>query len=149
MTNTPERIHVDHSAINRLGHWTTATAFEVRSRKGKVVLDLRSPQIAGDIDLDLDLQRSALILLLPDEASVVQWELHFAGRGRVRDDQQPAAANRRVRLRGAAADSQVRVRRGGVAQVTAMLSRDYLADLRNAHRTGTYPTVDDPARTQA
>jgi len=33
--------------------------------------------------------------------------------------------------------------------VTAMLSRDYLADLRNAHRTGTRPTVDDPARTQA
>jgi len=149
MTNTPERIHVDRSAINRLGHWTTATAFEVRSRKGKAVLDLRSPQIAGDIDLDLDLQHSALILLLPDEASIVQWELRFAGRGRVRDDQQPTAANRRVRLRGAAADSQIRVRRGGVAQVTAMLSRDYLADLRNAHRTGTYPTVDDPARTQA
>jgi hypothetical protein len=149
MTNTPERIHVDHSAINRLGHWTTATAFEVRSRKGKVVLDLRSPQITGDIDLDLDLQRSALILLLPDEASIVQWELRFAGRGRVKDDQQPTAANRRVHLRGAAADSQIRVRRGGVAQVTAMLSRDYLADLRNAHRTGTYPTVDDPARTQA
>jgi hypothetical protein len=149
MTNTPERIHIDHSTTNRLGHWTTATAFEVRSRKGKAVLDLRSPQIAGDIDLDLDLQRSALILLLPDEASIVQWELRFAGRGRVRDDQRPTAANRRVRLRGAAADSQIRVQRGGVAQVTAMLSRDYLADLRNAHRTGTYPTVDDPARTQA
>jgi hypothetical protein len=149
MTNTPERIHVDHSAINRLGHWTTATAFEVRSRKGKAVLDLRSPQIAGDIDLDLNLQRSALILLLPDEASIVQWELHFAGRGRVRDGQQPTAANRRVRLRGAAADSQIRVQRGGVAQMTAMLSRAYLADLRTAHRTGTYPTVDDPARTQA
>lgn len=149
MTNTPERIHIDHSAINRLGHWTTATAFEVRSRKGRAVLDLRSPQITGDIDLDLDLQRSALILLLPDEASVVQWDLHFTGRGRVRDDQRPTAGNRHVRLRGAAADSQIRVRRGGVAQVTAMLSRDYLADLRNAHRTGTYPTVDDPARTQA
>jgi hypothetical protein len=33
--------------------------------------------------------------------------------------------------------------------MTAMLSRDYLADLRNARRTGTYPTVDDPARIQA
>ena len=149
MTNTPERIHADHSAINRLGHWTTATAFEVRSRKGKAVLDLRSPQIAGDIDLDLDLQRSVLILLLPDEASIVQWDLHFTGRGRVKDDQQPTGANRRVRLRGAATDSQIRVQRGGVAQVTAMLSRDYLADLRNARRTGTYPTVDDPALTQA
>jgi hypothetical protein len=149
MTNTPERIHIDHSAINRLGHWTTATAFEVRSRKGKAVLDLRSPQIAGDIDLDLDLQRSALILLLPDEASIVQCELHFTGRGRVKDDQPPTGANRLVRLRGAAVDSQIRVQRGGVAQMTAMLSRDYLADLRNARRTGTYPTVDDPARIQA
>jgi hypothetical protein len=149
MTNTPERIHVDHSAINRLGHWTTATAFEVRSRKGKAVLDLRSAQITGDIQLDLDLRRSALILLLPDDAAIVTWDLRFDGKGRVKDDRPPAAADRRVHLRGAAADSQVRVRRGGVAQVTAMLSRDYLAELRSTRRTGTYPTVDDPARTQA
>lgn len=149
MTNTPERIHADHSAISRLGHWTAATAFEVRSRKSRAVVDLRSPQISGDIQLDLDLARSSLILLLPDDASIVQWDLRFDGRGRVRDDQRPSIGNRRVNLRGAAADSQIRVRRGGVAQVTAMLSRDYLADLRNAHRTGTRPTVDDPTRTQA
>lgn len=149
MTQTPERIHVDHSTISRLGHWTSATAFEVRSRKSKAVLDLRSPQITGDIDLDLELQRTALVLLLPGDASIDQWELRFDGKGRVKDDQQPAAATRRVRLRGAAADSQIRVRRGGTAQLTAMLSRDYLADVRHAHRAGTYPTVDDPARTQA
>lgn len=149
MTNQPERVHVDHAAVNRLGHWTAATAFEVRSRKSKTVLDLRSPQITGDIDLDLDLRRSALILLLPDDASVVQWDLRFEGRGRVRDDQRPAAGTRRVHLRGAAADSQIRVRRGGAAQLTAMLSRDYLADLRRAQRAGTLPTVDDPARAQA
>ena len=149
MTNTPERIQADHSAISRLGHWTAATAFEVRSRKSRAVVDLRSPQISGDIQLDLDLTRSALILLLPDDASIVQWDLRFDGRGRVRDDQRPSVGNRRVHLRGAAADSQIRVRRGGVAQLTAMLSRDYLADLRNAHRTGTRPTVDDPARTRA
>lgn len=149
MTSTPERIHVDHSTISRLGRWTSATAFEVRSRKGKAVLDLRSPQITGDIELDLDLQRTALVLLLPDEASIDQWDLHFDGKGRIKDDQHPTAATRRVRLRGAAADSQIRVRRGGSAQLTAMFSRDYLADVRHAHRTGTYPTVDDPARTQA
>lgn len=149
MTHTPERIHVDHTTISRLGHWTSATAFEVRSRKGKAVLDLRSPQIAGDIDLDLDLQRTALVLLLPDDASIDQWDLRFDGKGRIKDDQQPAVPTRRVRLRGAAADSQIRVRRAGTAQLTAMLSRDYLADVRNAHRAGTYPTVDDPARTQA
>src|SRR5215471_7173348 len=98
MTNTPERIHVDHSAINRLGHWTTATAFEVRSRKGKAVLDLRSPRITGDIDLDLDLQRTALVLLLPEDASVDQWDLRFDGKGRIKDDQRPAVPMRRVRL---------------------------------------------------
>ena len=149
MTSTPERIHVHHSVISRLGHWTTATAFKVRSHKGKAVLDLRSPQITGDIELDLELQRTALVLLLPDDASVDQWDLRFDGKGRVKDDQQPTAATRHVRLRGAAADSQIRVRRGGSAQLTAMFSRDYLADLRNARRAGTYPTVDDPARTQA
>jgi hypothetical protein len=149
MTSTPERIHVDHSVISRLGHWTTATVFEVRSRKGKAVLDLRSPQITGDIELDLELQRTALVLLLPDDAAVDQWDLRFDGKGRVRDDQQPAEATRRIRLHGAAADSHIRVRRGGSAQLTAMFSRDYLADLRTAHRAGTYPTVDNPARTRA
>jgi hypothetical protein len=68
MTNTPERIHADHSAISRLGHWTAATAFEVRSRKSRAVVDLRSPQISGDIQLDL--ARSSLILPLPDDASI-------------------------------------------------------------------------------
>ena len=149
MTYTPERIHVDHSTISRLGHWTSATAFEVRSRKGKAVLDLRSPQITGDLDLDLELERTALVLLLPDDASIDQWDLHFEGKGRIKDDQQPTAATRRIRLRGAAADSQIRVRRAGSAQLTAMLSKDYLADVRRAHRTGTFPTVDDPARAQA
>jgi len=149
MTHTPERIHVDHSTISRLGRWTSATAFEVRSRKGKAVLDLRSPQITGDIEVDLELQRTALVLLLPDDAAIDQWDLRFDGKGRIKDDQQPSAATRRVRLRGAAADSQIRVRRSGTAQLTAMLSRDYLADVRQAHRTGTYPSVDDPARTQA
>lgn len=149
MTRSPERIHADHSAINRLGHWTTAAAFEVRSRKGRVVLDLRSPRISGDIDLDLDVRRTVLILLLPDDASIDRWDLHLDGRARIGGSLQPTVATRRVCLRGTAADSRIRVRRGGNAQLTAMLSRDYLAEVRNAHRTGTYPTVDDPARTQA
>ena len=41
---------------------------------------------------------------------------------------------------------EVRVQRGGVAILTAMCSREYLRDLRLAHRTGGHPTVDDPAR---
>jgi len=144
-----ERIQVDNRSAKHLGHWTTATAYQVRARKGVLVLDLRSPRIAGDLDVHLDLRRSTLIVLLTEDAAIDQWELRFDGRGRVGDDQPPAAAVRRVRLHGAAADSQIRVRRGGVAQLTAMLSRPYLAELRRARRAGTIPTVDDPARGQA
>ena len=34
---------------------------------------------------------------------------------------------------------------GGVARLTAMASREYLADARRAHAEGTVPTLDDPA----
>jgi hypothetical protein len=34
-----------------------------------------------------------------------------------------------------------------VAQLSAMFSREYLADLRRAHAERGFPTVDDPART--
>ena len=39
-----------------------------------------------------------------------------------------------------------RVRRGGIAILSAMFSRAYVQDLRQARKNGTYPTVDDPAR---
>jgi hypothetical protein len=42
---------------------------------------------------------------------------------------------------------EIRVHRGGIAMLSAMFSREYVADLRRAHREGGFPTVDDPTRT--
>ena len=37
--------------------------------------------------------------------------------------------------------------RGGIAILSAMFSRAFVQDLRQARKNGVYPTVDDPART--
>lgn len=135
MTTAPhtEAIQSDHTVTKRLGNWTRSNFFQVRARKGTVILDLRSPQIAGDIELDVDLQRAVLTLLVTDDASVDHWDLRFSGKGRVKDDQ-AAAGGRRIRLAGAAADSQIRIRRGGLAELTAMSSRGYLRQLHRHHQ---------------
>ena len=53
----------------------------------------------------------------------------------------------RVRLSGGAHNSEIRVNRGGVAQLAALCSREFIEDALRAHKTGTFPTVDDPTRT--
>jgi hypothetical protein len=146
-----ERLHVDHGVTKRLGRWTSASQFDVRVRSGVLVLDLRSPEVTGDVELCLDLYRSTVKLLLPEGDQVDHWGLDWSGRGRVKDDQRPAepgAGNgqRRVRLSGHAENSEVRVHRGGMAALSAMFSRAYVQDLRQARKNGSYPTVDDPAR---
>lgn len=127
------QIHADHTTAKRLGDWTRSNLFQVRARKGMVVLDLRSTEIAGDIDLTLDLQRSALTLLLPQDVAVDQWDLRFPARGRVHD-LVPAEAGRTVRLAGTATDSQIRVRRGARAELTAMFSPGRLKEMHRAHQ---------------
>jgi hypothetical protein len=146
-----ERLHVDHGVTKRLGRWTSASQFDVRVRSGVLVLDLRSPEITGDVELCLDLHRSTVKLLLAEGDQVDHWSLGWSGRGRVKDDQRPAepgAGNgqRRVRLSGCAENSEIRVHRGGVAALSAMFSRAYVQELRQARRNGRYPTVDDPTR---
>jgi len=42
--------------------------------------------------------------------------------------------------------AEVRVHRRGVAILSAMCSREYLADALQARREGRYPTIDDPSR---
>ena len=142
-----ERLHVDHGVTKRLGRWTSASQFDVRVRSGVLVLDLRSPEITGDDELCLDLHRSTVKLLLAEGDQVDHWGLGWSGRGRVKDDQRPAEpGGRRVRLSGCAENSEIRVHRGGVAALSAMFSRAYVQDLRQARKNGCYPTVDDPTR---
>ncbi|MFI9840044.1 hypothetical protein ACIHFD_23615 [Nonomuraea sp. NPDC051941] len=143
-----ERIHTDHAVTRRLGNWTTAGRFEIRTRYGQTTVDLRSPGLPAEIELRLDLDRGVVKLLVPEDATVEHQDLRWSGRGQVKDHQAPAEGSaRRIRLVGRAAGSEIRVRRGGVAIITAMLSPEYVRDVRQAHRNGTHPTVDDPART--
>ena len=142
-----ERLHVDHGVTKRLGRWTSASQFDIRVRFGVLVLDLRSPEIEGDVEVRLGLYRSTVKLLLAEGDQVDYRDLDWAGRGRVKDDQRPAGpGGRRVRLTGRAENSEIRVHRGGMAALSAMFSRAFVQDLRQARENGSYPTVDDPAR---
>jgi len=60
---TVERLHADHGITKRLELWTSASQFDVRVRYGVLVLDLRSPEIEGDVEIRLDLYRSTVKLL--------------------------------------------------------------------------------------
>lgn len=142
-----ERLHVDHAVAKRLGRWTSASRFDARVRYGVLVLDLRSPDVQGDVEIRLDLQRSTIKLLLAEGDQVDQSDLGWTGRGRVKDDQRPAGPGGRVvRLAGHADNSEIRVHRGGMAALSAMFSRAFAQDLRQARQNGGYPTVDDPTR---
>ena len=143
------QILADHRADKRLGPWTTSRDFEIRSRHGRVVLDLRSPQIPdGDIQIDLDLDHSAVTLLVAEDAVIDQWELGWTGGGKVKQTfHHPAAsAGRTIRLTGHIRRGEVRVHSGGIAQLSAICSREFLADARQAHTDGRLPTLDDPTR---
>jgi len=142
-----ERVHVDHAVAKRLGRWTSASQFDARVRYGVLVLDLRSPDVTGDVDIHLDLQRCTLKLLLAEGDRVDHLDLGWTGRGQVKDDQHPAGPGGRVvRLAGHADASEIRVRHGGMAALSAMFSRAFVQDLRQARKNGGYPTVDDPTR---
>ena len=81
----------------------------------------------------LDLQRSVVTLLVTDDASIDQWALRFTARGRVKDAA-PACDGTRIRLRGNACDSQVRVQRAGVAELAGLLSLTRLKEMHRAHQ---------------
>jgi hypothetical protein len=142
----PIRAHSE--VVKRLGHWTSVRRFDVRASRGAVVLDLRSPQIpAGDIEVSLDIDHAMVKLLVPDGAVIEDGDTRRIGRCRVKDWTGVSATDgRRVVLRGEMRNAEVRVHRGGVAILSAMCSREYLADALKARREGRYPTIDDPAR---
>ncbi|MFC4054544.1 hypothetical protein ACFOY4_33050 [Actinomadura syzygii] len=146
-TDDVARVHAHYRTIKKLGHWTTGRRFEVRARRGMVVLDLRSPQIPdGDIEVEVNLDHSMVKLLVPQDADIDHWDLSYPGRGRVKDWTGENGAGRRVRITGEIRHGEIRVHRGGIATLSAMFSREFVQDARRARREGTEPTVADPAR---
>jgi hypothetical protein len=150
MTTTqtaPIRIPAHSTVTKRLGNWTTERRFQVRSHRGQTVLDLRSQQIPdGDIEIDVDLDRSVLTLLVADDATIDDWDLRRTGRGKVKDAEAPKnGGGRRIVVTGRTHSGEIRVRRAGVAVLTAMCSREFVADVRRAYTQRSHPTVADPA----
>jgi hypothetical protein len=158
------RIRAHGRQVRRLGHWTTARRFDVRTSRGSVVLDLRSTRIeAGDIRIHLDADHAMVKLLVPEDAVVDHQDVRRVGRcGLVDWSGRPAPGGRVIRIDGELRASELRVNRGGIAIVSAMLTREYLADLRQAfhanhvnsladvreaYREGRWTTIDDPGRT--
>src|SRR5436305_14921743 len=123
---TTETIRAHNDSIQRTGPWTTARRFDVRASSSSVVLDLLLPAIPdGEIEIAVDLNRSALKLLVPDGARVDADDLRRVGRGRVKDWAGTAAPDgRRIRLVGEMRDSEVRINSGGIAILLTMLSRE-------------------------
>jgi hypothetical protein len=139
---TIENIRAHNDSIRRTGPWTTARRFDVRASSSSIVLDIMLPEIEdGEIEIALDLNRSALKLLVPDGAIVDADEMRRVGRGRVKDWTGTATPDgRRIRLVGEMRDSEVRVSRGGVAILQTMLSREGRGHVREAHRQGRLET---------
>lgn len=149
-TNTETAyVQAHYSANRKLGHWTTARRIEVQALRGSIVLDLRSPQIPdGDIEIVLHAERSMIKLLVPENTVVDHWDLQRFGRTRIKDSRFEETPNsRRITITGELRRGEVRVRRGGVAVLSAMLTREYVQDVLKANREGTMPSMDDPART--
>jgi hypothetical protein len=144
----PVRVSANQRLTKRLGNWTTSRRFQIRAHRGNAVLDLRSPQIpAGDIELDVELDHAVLKVLVSEDAVLDDWDLRRLGRSPIKDSGPTGPAGRRIVLTGELRYGEIRVRRGGIAILSAMWSRDYVADVRRAHRQGGFPTVDDPTRT--
>lgn len=148
--SSPVRIDADHTMVKHLGNWTRANRFQVRTRRGAVVLDLRSPEIAdGDIHVHVDLDHGMLKLLVPSDATIDHFgSLSWVGRGRVKDLESASAApdGRRIRISGKVHGGEIRIHRNGMAHLSALFSRAFLEDARRARREGVLPTVDDPTR---
>jgi hypothetical protein len=159
----PLPIRAHRRSIRHLGRWTTARRFDVRASRGSVTLELRSPHIeAGDIEIHLDIDHAMVKLLVPEGAILDHYDVRRVGRcGFVDWSGTPAPAGRRIRITGEMRSAELRVNRGGIAIVSAMMTREYfdefrrvlrqggwkrLADIRRAYREGRWTTIDDPGR---
>jgi hypothetical protein len=87
-----------------------------------------------------------LKLLVPDKAVIDHWDLTMAGRGKVKDAYGRSAPDGRlIRIVGQVSRGEIRVHRHGAAVLSAMFSREFVADMRRARKEGRTPTVADPA----
>src|SRR5215469_6067448 len=147
-TEQTASIRAHGTVVKRLGHWTDQREFDVRTSRATVVLDLRSPRIpAGDIEINLDADHAVVKLLVNDGAVVDHGDVRRVGRGRVKDwTGTSVPGGRRIVLTGELRNAEVRVHRGGIAILSAMCSREYLTDARQARREGRLPAIDDPSR---
>jgi hypothetical protein len=167
-TTSPEAesmaaIRAHSSVVRKLGHWTTARRFDVRASRGTVLLDLRSSRIeAGEIEIRLDIDHALVKLLAPEDAIIDHDDVRRVGRcGFVDWSGAPAPTGRRIRIVGEMRRAELRVNRGGIAIVAAMLTREYVDDLRRAfrenhitsikdlqraYREGHWTTIEDPGR---
>lgn len=123
--------------VRRLGEWTTEARFEILAVRSVVLLDFLLPRIDAErIDLRLDIDHSLVTLLVPDGARIVQDELRWIGRGRLRDWSGVGAPDGlAVHLSGEARWGGVRVRRGGVA-LLSLMRHGRTAAVRRSYRDG-------------
>ena len=138
ITTEGEQIRAHHRSIRRLGAWTNARRFEIRASGGSVLLDLLLPELEpGEITVELDIDHSTVILLVPDGTNVDDDELRRVGRGRIKDwTGVGSPEGRSLRLTGEARNAEIRIHRGGIAILRLLLSRDTRSEVRRAHTQG-------------
>ena len=138
ITADTEKIRAHHRSVRRLGTWTSSRRFDIHASRGSVVVDLLLPEIEpGEITVELDVDHSTVILLVPDGARIEDDELRRIGRGRVKDWTGVSSPDGRpVKLVGELRNAEVRIHRGGIAILRLLLSRGQRAEVRRAHREG-------------
>jgi len=140
-------VEVYYTSEKKLGHWTQARRIEVRARRSSLHLDLRSHRIPdGEITVRIQAERSTVKLLVPDGSVIDETELELPDNSKVKDAQRhaPGTGGRRIKLTGRLQHSEVRIARGGMANLSAMFSREFVEETRRAHRDGDHPSLPDP-----
>jgi hypothetical protein len=132
------QVNAYRRSIRQLGPWTTSRQLDVRAWRGSVVLDLLLPDIEpGEITVRLDVDRTTVILLVPDGAVIDDSNLRRTGGGRPKDWTGAASPDgRAIKLSGEMRNSEVRIHRGGIAIMRLLLSRQQRSHVRRARREG-------------
>jgi hypothetical protein len=138
ITADTEQIRAHHRSVRKLGTWTSARHYDINDNRGSVVLDLLLPDIKpGEITVELDIDHTTVILLVPDGAQINDDELRRVGRGRVKDWTGTASPDGRpIKLVGEMRHGEIRIHRGGIALLRLVLSRTHRAEVRQAQREG-------------